>query len=130
MIFLRGFHISRKMTKKLQKITRYYSQYGDCEAVVKYIDFHIESWFTCIKIAGVQPPIIMLNKQFETLFWYTKLEEQDCYILMKPAFLFSEKIGGSGFLGQILICYWSYETAGVIKYLKKYLKRLCRHSNL
>ncbi len=44
-----------QMTKKLQKITRYYSQYGDCEAVAKYIDFHIESWFTCIKIAGVQP---------------------------------------------------------------------------
>src|SRR3989344_5432223 len=44
-----------QMTKKLQKITRYYSQYEDCEAVVKYIDFHIESWFTCIKIAGVQP---------------------------------------------------------------------------
>ena len=76
MIFLRGFHISRKMTKKLQKITRYYSQYGDCEAVVKYIDFHIESWFTCIKIAGVQPPIIMLNKQFERRFWYVKLLER------------------------------------------------------
>lgn len=44
-----------QMTKKLQKITQYYSQYEDCEAVTKYIDFHIESWFTCIKIAGVQP---------------------------------------------------------------------------
>jgi hypothetical protein len=22
---------------------------------VKYIDFHLESWFTCVKIAGVQP---------------------------------------------------------------------------
>ena len=44
-----------QMTKKLQKITNYYSQYEECEAVAKYINFHIESWFTCIKIAGVQP---------------------------------------------------------------------------
>ncbi len=44
-----------RMTKKLQKIIQYYSQYEECEAVTKYIDFHIESWFTCIKIAGVQP---------------------------------------------------------------------------
>ena len=45
----------KQMTKKLQKITQYYSMYEECEAVTKYIDFHIESWFTCIKIAGVQP---------------------------------------------------------------------------
>src|SRR3989339_780663 len=44
-----------QMTKKLQKITQYYSQYEECNAVEKYIDFHIRSWFTCIKIAGVQP---------------------------------------------------------------------------
>ena len=44
-----------QLTKKLQKITQYYSQYEECWAVTKYIDFHIESWFTCIKIAGVQP---------------------------------------------------------------------------
>ena len=44
-----------QMTKKLQKITNYYLQYEECEAVAKYINFHIESWFTCIKIAGVQP---------------------------------------------------------------------------
>ena len=24
-------------------------------AVVKYIDFHAEQWFTCIKIAGIEP---------------------------------------------------------------------------
>lgn len=42
------------MTKKLQKIIDHYSKYGECHAVAKYIDFHIESWFTCIKIAGVQ----------------------------------------------------------------------------
>jgi len=44
-----------QMTRKLQKILLYYSRYEDCEAVAKYIDFHIESWLTCIKIAGVQP---------------------------------------------------------------------------
>ena len=43
------------MTAKLQKIVSYYSRYEECEAVTKYIGFHIESWFTCIKIAGVQP---------------------------------------------------------------------------
>ena len=45
----------KHMTKKLQKIIAYYSKYDECEGVVKYIDFHIESWFTCIKVAGVQP---------------------------------------------------------------------------
>ncbi len=44
-----------QMTTKLRKIIAYYARYGDCEAVVKYIDFHIEDWFTCIRIAGVQP---------------------------------------------------------------------------
>lgn len=44
-----------QMTKKLQKLIAYYSQYEECEAITKYIDFHIESWFTCIRIAGVQP---------------------------------------------------------------------------
>ena len=44
-----------QMTAKLQKLIAYYSQYEECLAVTKYIDFHIESWFTCIKIAGVQP---------------------------------------------------------------------------
>lgn len=43
------------MTKKLQKIIARYSQYEECEPITKYINFHIESWFTCIKIAGVQP---------------------------------------------------------------------------
>ena len=44
-----------QMTLKLQKIIGYYSQYQDCKAVTKYIDFHIESWFTCVKFVGVQP---------------------------------------------------------------------------
>ena len=44
-----------QMTNKLKKLVAYYSRYEECESVTKYIDFHIESWFTCIKIAGVQP---------------------------------------------------------------------------
>lgn len=44
-----------QMTRKLQKIVDYYSKYDECQAVAKYINFHIESWFTCIKIAGIQP---------------------------------------------------------------------------
>jgi len=44
-----------QMTTRLQKITAYYAKYDDCKAVVKYIDFHIEDWFTCIKFSGVQP---------------------------------------------------------------------------
>ena len=43
------------MTKNLRKIVAYYSRYTECEGVIKYIDFHTESWLTCIKIAGVQP---------------------------------------------------------------------------
>lgn len=45
----------KQMTKKLQKIVSYYSRYEECESVTKYINFHIESWFTCIKIVGIQP---------------------------------------------------------------------------
>lgn len=44
-----------QMTRKLQKIVNHYSKSDECQAVAKYIDFHIESWFTCIKIAGIQP---------------------------------------------------------------------------
>lgn len=44
-----------KMTTKLQKILAYYIQHQECEEVIKYINFHIESWFTCIKIAGIEP---------------------------------------------------------------------------
>ena len=45
----------KKLTTKLQKILVHYSRYDECENVTKYINFHIESWFTCVKIAGVQP---------------------------------------------------------------------------
>ena len=43
------------MTIKLQKILTYYSRYEECQGVTKYIDFHLESWFTCIKLAGIAP---------------------------------------------------------------------------
>ena len=44
-----------RMTAKIQRLITYYSRYEDCQAVTQYIHFHIESWFTCIKIAGIQP---------------------------------------------------------------------------
>lgn len=44
-----------QMTAKLQKVLAYYSKYAECEGVIKYIDFHLESWFTCIKIANIEP---------------------------------------------------------------------------
>ncbi len=43
------------MTSQLQKITRYYARYDECKAVTKYVNFHIESWFTCIKYENVEP---------------------------------------------------------------------------
>lgn len=45
----------KQMTAKLKKITAYYAHYAECKCVVKYLDFHLEEWFTCIKIADVQP---------------------------------------------------------------------------
>ena len=43
-----------KMTAQLKKITQYYARYDDCKPVTKYINFHIESWFTCIKHKNVE----------------------------------------------------------------------------
>lgn len=45
----------KQMTIRLEKLIAYYQRYEECRGVVKYIDFHIESWFTCIKIAGIEP---------------------------------------------------------------------------
>ena len=44
-----------ELTEKLQSITKYYARYSDCKAVVKYVNFHIESWFTCVKFDNVEP---------------------------------------------------------------------------
>jgi len=43
------------LTAELHKIVSYYSKYEECEGVVKYVDFHLGSWFNCVKFAGVQP---------------------------------------------------------------------------
>ena len=45
----------KQMTTKLQKLLKYYSRYDECQEVVKYIDFRLESWFTCIKLTGIAP---------------------------------------------------------------------------
>jgi hypothetical protein len=45
----------RQMTAKLQKVLIYYSRYEECQGVSKYINFHMESWFTCVRLAGVEP---------------------------------------------------------------------------
>ncbi len=44
-----------RMTARLQKLVTHYSKYGELKSVVKYTRFHIESWFTCVRFAGVQP---------------------------------------------------------------------------
>jgi transposase len=44
-----------RLTLEMQKVISHYSRYEKCRAVTKYVDFHLESWFTCIKKAGVQP---------------------------------------------------------------------------
>ena len=44
-----------QMTAELQKTIKHYSHHEECQAVVKYINFHLESWFTSVKIVGVQP---------------------------------------------------------------------------
>jgi transposase len=43
------------MTARLKKLTAYYSKYGELKSVVKYADFHVESWFTCVRFPGVEP---------------------------------------------------------------------------
>ena len=45
----------KHMTAELAKITSYYSKYEECKGISKYINFHLNSWFTCVKFAGVQP---------------------------------------------------------------------------
>ena len=39
-----------EMTKELKEIIDYYSKYDELKSVVKYINFNLENWFTCIKI--------------------------------------------------------------------------------
>ncbi len=44
-----------QLTTMLKKEVAHYGRNDDCSGVAKYIDFHIESWFTCVRFAGVQP---------------------------------------------------------------------------
>ena len=44
-----------QMTAELQKAAKHYYRHEECQPVTKYINFHLKSWFTCIKTAGVQP---------------------------------------------------------------------------
>ncbi len=44
-----------EMTNKLKEVIDYYSKYPELEKVVKYINFNLENWFTCIKVEGVEP---------------------------------------------------------------------------
>ncbi len=44
-----------EMTEKLKEIIKYYSKYSELESVVKYINFNLGNWFTCIKIEGIEP---------------------------------------------------------------------------
>ena len=43
------------LTAKLEDIIVYYSGYPELEPVMKYINFNLENWFTCIKIEGIEP---------------------------------------------------------------------------
>lgn len=44
-----------RMTAKLRKLVQYYSRYEECLPVANYIDNHLENWFTCVRLAGVEP---------------------------------------------------------------------------
>ena len=44
-----------EMTDKLKEIIEYYSKYPELKSVVKYINFNLGNWFTCIKIEGIEP---------------------------------------------------------------------------
>jgi len=44
-----------EMTSQLEEIIIYYSKYPELEHVIKYINFNLEHWFTCIKIEGIEP---------------------------------------------------------------------------
>lgn len=44
-----------RMTRQLQKTISQYSRYKKLNKVTKYVRFHIDSWFTCIKYEGLEP---------------------------------------------------------------------------
>ena len=44
-----------EMTAQLKEIIDYYSKYPELNTVVKYINFNLGNWFTCIKIEEIEP---------------------------------------------------------------------------
>lgn len=44
-----------EMTQQLKELISYYSKYPELVSVLKYIDFNLENWFTCIKVEGIEP---------------------------------------------------------------------------
>jgi cell division septum initiation protein DivIVA len=44
-----------RMTARLEKLIEYYARYDYLTEVVKYIGFNIDNWFTCVKVADVEP---------------------------------------------------------------------------
>ena len=44
-----------EMTAQLKEIIDYYSKYPELNTLVKYINFNLGNWFTCIKIEGIEP---------------------------------------------------------------------------
>ena len=44
-----------ELTGKLKELIEYYSKYPELESVVKYINFNLGNWFTCIKVEGIEP---------------------------------------------------------------------------
>lgn len=45
----------KKLTAQLEILTKYYSRYDHLTKTVKYINFNLNNWFTCIKIPDVEP---------------------------------------------------------------------------
>ena len=105
-----------KMTKKLQKIIQDYSRYEECQAVAKYIGFHIKSWFTCIKLAGVQPT----NNYAEQAIRET--------VLVRKIIGAFRSVGGTKTYETLasLIATWQYQKLDIKKELRKMLSmNLC-----
>ena len=44
-----------RLTGELRETIDYYSRYSECEGVTKYVRFRLDEWFTCVKLAGVEP---------------------------------------------------------------------------
>ncbi len=44
-----------RMTNRLEKLIDYYARYDYLIEVVKYVGFNIDNWFTCVKVADVEP---------------------------------------------------------------------------